>query len=100
MYRLALLAALILAAPAQAAPSCQKAAEAYGSMMRASIFCNFSKRPAVDKSADAMRGACPSPEAARPGIAQGFTVFERDLAKLGKDQACSEWFEFIGRLSL
>jgi hypothetical protein len=48
-----------------------------------------------------MRQSCSSTpsDALRPGIRSGFRIFDEDLSRLGKDQACEQWGAFIRTLS-
>ena len=97
--RLALVLALLATTSAAESADCRKSAEAYGAIMRASIFCNFPSTPAVERSGTLMRESCPSRTAARPGVEAGFKIFERERTRNGDAQACSSWDGFIKALS-
>lgn len=90
---------IITPAIAGEAVECAKAAEAYGAIFRASLFCNFQKQAAIERSATVMRESCASPRAARPGVEAGSKIFEGDRRKSGDRKACADWAEFIQLLS-
>ena len=91
--------------PARGADQCYETSKLYGAMMRASLFCNFPWQPALDKAVAVLREVCPAPseeafkKAMRPGVEEGFRVFERDRQRHGDKKACADWDKFVRAIS-
>ena len=89
--------AILASTPAIAAEDCHETAKIYGAMMRASLLCNFPERPAVSKAMAMLHEVCPASsemefkQAIRPGIEEGFRIFEQDRKRDGDNMACAEW---------
>ncbi len=87
------------------ADECRETAKLYGAMMRASLICNFPERPALMKAMSVLHEVCPAPseeafkEALRPGVEEGFRIFDRERQRNGKRKACADWDKFIRAIS-
>jgi hypothetical protein len=99
MRALTLALVLTVPLPASAETTCSKAGEAYGAIMRASLHCNLPIQRVVRRSMDLVREACSSTQEARPAVEAGFRIFDAELSRYGKAEACNRWGRFVRALS-